>query len=57
MTGLQVLFTYAPVFNTIFLSHSMGIVHWAMVLGYSALISLITGMEKLARRRRYEARQ
>jgi cation-transporting P-type ATPase F len=52
MTGLQALFTYAPVFNTIFQTRAMGIVHWAMVLGYSALISSIIGMEKLARRRR-----
>ena len=57
MTGLQALFTYSPVFNTIFRSHPMGIVHWALVLGYSALISLITGVEKLARRRQLEARK
>jgi len=50
MTGLQALFTYTPVFNTIFRSQPMGIVHWAMVLGYSALISCIIGIEKLTRR-------
>jgi Ca2+-transporting ATPase len=50
MAGLQALFTYTPVFNTIFRSHPMGLVHWGLVLGYSTLISGIVGMEKLARR-------
>jgi cation-transporting P-type ATPase F len=52
MTGLQVLFTYTPVFNTIFRSQPMEIAHWGLVLGYSALISWIVGLEKYARRRR-----
>jgi len=52
MTGLQVLFTYTPVFNTIFRSQPMEIAHWGLVLGYSALISWIVGLEKFARRRR-----
>jgi len=55
--GLQTLFTYAPVLNTIFRSHPMGMVHWAMVLGYSALISGIVGIEKFARRRQRRTRR
>ncbi|MFO7600051.1 MAG: cation-transporting P-type ATPase [Candidatus Desulfacyla sp.] len=55
MTGLQALFTYTPVFNTLFRSHPMGIVHWGLVLGYSAFISWIVGIEKLARHRRLKA--
>jgi len=51
MAALQALFTYAPALNNIFRSQPLGIVHWAMVLGYSALISWIVAIEKLARRR------
>ena len=51
MAALQALFTYAPVLNDIFRTQPMGIGHWAMVLGYSALISWIVAMEKLIRRR------
>ncbi len=51
MAGLQVLFTYTPFFNTIFRSQPMGLVHWGLVLGYSALVSGIIAMEKLIRRR------
>jgi cation-transporting ATPase F len=57
MAGLQALFTYAPILNVIFRSHPIGILHWAMVLGYSALISGIVGMEKLSRRRRRKVRR
>jgi cation-transporting P-type ATPase F len=57
MAGLQALFTYTPLFNTIFRSHPMGMVHWGLVLGYSALISWIVGIEKLARRRQPKARR
>lgn len=52
MAGLQALFTYAPVFNAIFQTHPMGMVHWALILGYSILISWIIGTEKLLRNRR-----
>jgi Ca2+-transporting ATPase len=51
MVVLQALFTYIPVFNAVFQTQPMGILHWAMVLGYSALISGIVGIEKLLRRR------
>jgi len=57
MVGLQAVFTYLPVFNIIFRTHPMGVVHWAMVLGYSLLISWIVGMEKRARRRQPKARR
>jgi len=49
MAGLQGVFTYMPVFNAIFRTHPMGMVHWAMVIGYSFLISWIVGMEKRVR--------
>jgi Ca2+-transporting ATPase len=50
MAALQVVFTYMPVFNTIFQSHPMGFRHWGMVLGYSALIMLVVAFEKYLRR-------
>jgi hypothetical protein len=50
MVGFQIIFTYTPVFNAIFQTHPMGMVHWAMVIGYSTLISWIVGMEKRVRR-------
>lgn len=50
MTGLQILFTYTSVLNSIFRSEPMGLSHWAMVLGYSALISGVVGVEKFFRR-------
>jgi Ca2+-transporting ATPase len=49
MAGLQALFTYTSVFNAIFQTHPMGMVHWALILGYSILISWIIGTEKLVR--------
>ena len=52
MANLQVLFTYVPLFNTLFQSHPMGVAHWGLVLGYSALISWVIGMEKKRARRR-----
>jgi Ca2+-transporting ATPase len=57
MVALQALFTYAPVLNSIFRSQPIGIVHWAMVLGYSAFISWIVAIEKLARRRQQGKRR
>ncbi|MDY6837052.1 MAG: cation-transporting P-type ATPase [Thermodesulfobacteriota bacterium] len=57
MAALQALFTYAPVLNGIFRTQPMGIGHWAMVLGYSALMSWIVAMEKLARRRQQRKRR
>jgi len=52
MAGLQVLFTYAPVFNGVFRTQPMGLADWGLVLGYSALISWIIGIEKLVRRKK-----
>jgi Ca2+-transporting ATPase len=49
MAGLQVIFTYMPIFNSIFQSHPMSLRHWAMVLGYSALIMLVVAFEKYFR--------
>jgi cation-transporting ATPase F len=51
MATLQALFTYTPALNNIFRSQPIGIVHWAMILGYSSLINCIVAIEKLARRR------
>ncbi|MGD9023015.1 MAG: cation-transporting P-type ATPase [Deltaproteobacteria bacterium] len=50
MAALQVVFTYMPVFNTIFQSHPMGFRHWGLVLGCSALIMLVVAFEKYFRR-------
>lgn len=52
MVVLQAVFTYLPVFNSIFRTHPMGAGHWTMVLGYSAMISVIVGMEKRVSARR-----
>jgi Ca2+-transporting ATPase len=57
MTILQALFTYTSVLNSIFRTQPMGVAHWAMVLGYSALISLIVAIEKFARRRQHSRRR
>ena len=46
MALLQMVYTYAPVFNRIFESHPMGIMEWAMVLGNSTIIILVVGFEK-----------
>jgi cation-transporting P-type ATPase F len=56
MVVLQMVFTYTPVFNAIFRTHPIRMDHWGMVLGYSALISWIVGMEKRVRRRQPKAR-
>jgi Ca2+-transporting ATPase len=46
MTAFQLVFIYAPVFNTIFRTYPMGLFEWALVLGFSALFSLIIAIEK-----------
>ncbi len=51
MALLQVVYTYAPVFNRVFESHPMGIMEWSMVLGNSTLIILVVGFEKYMARR------
>jgi Ca2+-transporting ATPase len=55
MVGFQIIFTYTPVFNAIFQTHPMGMAHWAMVIGYSTLISWIVGVEKRVRRSQSKA--
>ena len=55
MTILQILYTYAPIFNRIFSSHPMGSGDWAAVLCFSLLISFAVGTEKAIRRRRLSA--
>jgi Ca2+-transporting ATPase len=52
MTGLQIIYTYVPLFNRVFGSHPMSIVDWALVLGFSFVISLIVATEKAIRFRR-----
>jgi Ca2+-transporting ATPase len=49
MTGLQILYTYAPLFNRVFGSHPMSGVDWALVLGFSLVISLLVAAEKTIR--------
>lgn len=56
MTALQILYTYSPLFNRIFGSHPMGVLDWVAVLGCSAMVSVVVGIEKSIRFRA-EARQ
>ena len=51
MTLLQLVYTYAPLFNKIFESRPMGISEWAMVIGNSTLIYIIVSFEKYLRRK------
>jgi cation-transporting ATPase F len=46
MALLQIIYTYAPVFNRVFESHPMGIAEWSMVVGNSTFIILVVGFEK-----------
>jgi cation-transporting P-type ATPase F len=46
MTVFQLVFIYTPVFNTVFGTHPMGLVEWGMVLGFSALFSMVIAIEK-----------
>jgi cation-transporting P-type ATPase F len=46
MTTFQLIFIYTPVFNTVFGTHPMGLVEWGMVLGFSALFSMVIAIEK-----------
>jgi Ca2+-transporting ATPase len=49
MTGLQLLFTYLPLFNTVFESAPMGLLEWGLVLGNSLLIFVLVELEKWVR--------
>jgi cation-transporting P-type ATPase F len=46
MTFFQLLFIYVPVSNAVFGTHPMGMFQWALVLGFSALFSLVIAVEK-----------
>jgi len=46
MTGFQLVFIYAPVFNTVFGTHPMGVYEWGLVLGFSVLFSMVIAIEK-----------
>lgn len=46
MTAFQLVFIYVPVFNTVFKTHPMGLFEWALVLGFSALFSMVIAIEK-----------
>jgi cation-transporting ATPase F len=52
MTALQLVYTYAPLFNRVFGSHPMGAADWAAVLSFSLVISLAVGAEKAIRFKR-----
>ncbi len=52
MTLLQLIYTYVPLFNTIFHSAPMGLLDWSMVLGNSLMIFIAVEIEKWLRRRR-----
>ncbi len=47
MTGFQLIFIYAPMFNRVFGTHPMGLFEWVLVLGVSVLFSLIIAVEKM----------
>jgi Ca2+-transporting ATPase len=51
MTGLQLLFTYLPLFNKVFQSAPMGLFEWGLVMANSLLIFVVVELEKWARRR------
>ncbi len=46
MTAFQLIFIYTPVFNTVFGTHPMGFFEWLLVLGFSALFSMVIAIEK-----------
>jgi cation-transporting P-type ATPase F len=46
MTGLQLLFTYAPFMQNIFGSEALGAPEWALVVGTGLLIYIVVGIEK-----------
>jgi hypothetical protein len=52
MTVLQIVYTYAPLFNRVFGSHPMSAVDWGLVFRFSLLISLVVAAEKAIRFRR-----
>jgi Ca2+-transporting ATPase len=55
MTLLQVLFTYIPLMNQLFDSAPISMVQWIEILGVSAAIYLIIGIEKKLQRRNAES--
>ncbi len=52
MTLLQLLYTYLPVFNTVFQSAPMGAAEWGLLFGYCLLIFTVVEIEKKRRRGR-----
>ncbi len=53
MTALQLVYTYAPLFNRLFGSRPMGPADWGLVLAASLAVSLAAAAEKAVRRRRW----
>jgi Ca2+-transporting ATPase len=51
MTLLQMMYTYLPVFNTVFQSSPMGLPEWGMVLASGLMIFWVVEIEKWIRRR------
>lgn len=51
MTLLQLLYTYLPLFNTIFGSRPLNAAQWALVMGNSLLIHLIVELEKFMQKK------
>ncbi len=51
MTVLQLMYTYLPVFNTVFQSAPMGLPEWGMVLASGLMIYSVVEVEKWIRRR------
>ncbi|MGM0656752.1 MAG: cation-transporting P-type ATPase [Thermodesulfobacteriota bacterium] len=55
MIIMQLIYTYLPVFNTIFESAPMGFREWGLVLINSSLIFILVEIEKKISRKRFEA--
>jgi cation-transporting P-type ATPase F len=51
MTAFQLVFVYVPAFNTVFRTYPMGAFEWVLVLGFSALFSIVIALEKVLQRR------
>jgi Ca2+-transporting ATPase len=54
MIIMQLIYTYLPVFNTIFQSAPMGFKEWGLVLTNSSLIFILVEIEKKISRKRSE---
>ena len=54
MIIMQLIYTYLPIFDTIFQSAPMGLREWGLVLTNSLLIFILVGIEKKISRNYFE---